>query len=485
MKFAIEHLVPALKKCAPNSQILSLEDQLRPYETDGLTAYRQMPEVVVLPADVEEVASLLRWCWNNKVPVVARGAGTGLSGGATPHPEGVLLSLARLQSIIEIDPANRTAVIQPGVTNLSVTEAASPFGLYYAPDPSSQIACTVGGNIAENAGGIHCLKYGLTVNNVLGLKWLTAAGELIELGGKVLDSPGYDLLALLHGSEGMLGIVVEATLRLLPKPESRVVLLAGFDSVSKAADAVSGLLTEGCLPAGLEMMDRLAIEAAEAFTHAGYPICEAILICELDGPLDALNEEAELVKQTFEQHHASHISLARDPKECERLWQGRKAAFPALGRISPDYYCMDGTIPRHKLAEVLAGIEELSERYQLKVANVFHAGDGNLHPLILYDANDPEQWAKTEAMGKAILSLCIEAGGVVSGEHGVGIEKLDSMCELFGSLELECFHAIKAAFDPAGILNPGKGIPTLTRCSELKGMHVHQGKIPFEHLPRY
>lgn len=485
MTSAHQQMILALESCAPDGEVLSSTSAVRPYETDGLTAYRQMPKAVVIPAHISEVRKVLHWCWQNEVPCVPRGAGTGLSGGALPHSEGVVLSLARFQSIREIDVANRVAVVEPGVCNLAVSQAANPFGLYYAPDPSSQIACTIGGNIAENAGGVHCLKYGLTVNNVLGLKWLTPAGEPMACGGKALASLGYDLLALLHGSEGMLGVVTEATLRLLPKPATRQVLLAAFNSVDNAADAVAGLIADGCLPAGLEMLDKLAIEAAEAFVHAGYPLCEAILICEVDGTKAAVSAEAGMVRRIFTHHGAFEVRLSSTPEECDKLWQGRKAAFPAVGRIAPDYYCMDGTIPRRELAHVLAEIRQLSENYKLPVANVFHAGDGNLHPLILYDANDVQQWTRAEQLGADILRLCLAVKGTVTGEHGVGVEKLDQMCEQFADPEIACFHALKQAFDEKKLLNPGKAIPSLARCSELKGMHVHNSQLPFPDLPRF
>jgi glycolate oxidase len=440
----------------------------------------------VLAETVAEVQAVLAWCARHEVPVVARGAGTGLSGGALPHPEGVLLSLARFQRILELDPANRVARVEPGVRNLQVSEAAAPYGLYYAPDPSSQIACTIGGNVAENSGGVHCLKYGLTVHNVTGLKWLSYEGELMTAGGAVLASPGYDLLALLHGSEGMLGVLVEATLRLLPRPECRQVLLAAFADVAEAAEAVSAVIARGIVPAGLEMMDRLAVKAAEQFAHAGYPLdAAAILICEVDGTEAEVAAQADAVARLFEDGGATSVRRAATEQECDRLWRGRKSAFPAVGRIAPDYYCMDGTIPRRALAQVLGEIERMASEYGLEVANVFHAGDGNLHPLILYDANDEAQLERAEQLGTEILKLCVRVGGTVTGEHGVGVEKLDPMCSQFAAPELARFHALKAAFDPAGILNPGKAVPTLARCAELGGMHVHAGQVPFPELPRF
>jgi glycolate oxidase len=421
-----------------------------------------------------------------KVPVVARGAGTGLSGGALPLQNGILLSLAKLNKILEIDPGNRCARVQPGVRNLAITEAVTPLGLYYAPDPSSQIACSIGGNVAENAGGVHCLKYGLTVHNILALKVVTIEGELLSIGSTAMDSPGYDLLALLTGSEGMLGIIVEVTVKLLPRPDTVRVLLAPFDDVQKAGDAVAGIIGAGIIPAGLEMMDNPSIRAAEDFVHAGYPIeAQAILLCELDGSEEEVEELTARVEHLLQAQGASQVLVAKDANQRARLWAGRKAAFPAIGRISPDYYCMDGTIPRKHLARVLKRIAELSEEFALPVANVFHAGDGNLHPLILYDANRSGELEKAEKLGGRILEVCIEVGGTVTGEHGVGVEKLDQMCVQFSTAELEQFHAIKAAFDPQRLLNPGKAVPTLHRCAEFGAMHVHHGELPHPELPRF
>ena len=459
---------------------------LKPYETDGITAIREVPWLVALPESEAQVAAVLAVCREHEVPVVARGAGTGLSGGARPVADGLVLGLSRLNQILEIDLENAVARVQPGVRNLAITEAAAAHGLYYAPDPSSQIACSIGGNVAENSGGVHCLKYGLTVHNVLGVKLLCIDGQVLHLGGKLMDSPGYDLLALTMGSEGMLGIVTEVTVKLLPAPPCKRVVLAAFSEVAGAADAVGAIIAEGLIPAGLEMMDRLAIQAAEEFVHAGYPKdAAAILICELDGVAAEVESDLALVDRILKAQGAFNIRVAATAEEQERLWLGRKAAFPAVGRISPDYYCMDGTIPRAKLAEVLASIAQLSEQYGLAVANVFHAGDGNLHPLILYDSNQPGQLVGAEEMGGRILELCVAAGGTITGEHGVGIEKLDQMCVQFGSAELEQMHRLKAAFDPQGLLNPGKAVPTLTRCSELGGMHVHDGRLPFPNLPRF
>ena len=479
-------LLNALRGRLPASALLSDEESLRPYESDGLSAYRQLPGLVALPETVEQVQSVLRACHAHRVPVIARGAGTGLSGGALPRPDAVLLSLSRLNRIIEIDPLNRTATVQPGVRNLAISEAAAVHGLYYAPDPSSQIACSIGGNVAENAGGVHCLKYGLTVHNVLGLKLLTADGELVTLGGKTLDSPGYDLLALLTGSEGMLGVIVEITVKLLPKPERAQVLLAAFDDIEQAGAAVAAIIAAGLIPGGLEMMDNLAIRAAEDFVHAGYPVAaSAILLCEFDGTSEEVSDAVARVRTLLLDAGATEVRTAKDDAERLRFWAGRKAAFPAVGRISPDYYCMDGTIPRRRLAEVLRRIGELSKQYGLAVANVFHAGDGNLHPLILYDANKPGELERTEELGGRILELCVEVGGTITGEHGVGMEKINQMCVQFNAAELEQFHAVKRAFDPHGLLNPGKAVPTLHRCAEFGRMHVHGGQLKFPDLERF
>jgi glycolate oxidase len=442
--------------------------------------------VAVLPETIEQVQAVLRVCRAHQVPVVPRGAGTGLSGGALPLSNGVLLGLARFNRILAIDPDNRVARVQPGVRNLAISEAAAVHGLYYAPDPSSQIACSIGGNVAENSGGVHCLKYGLTVHNVQAIKLLTLDGDLLEIGGGGLDSPGFDLLALLTGSEGLLGIVVEVTVRLLPKPERAQVLLAAYASVEQAGEAVATIIAAGIIPAGLEMMDNPAIRAAEAFVHAGYPEdAAAILLCELDGTNAEVSEEIMRVRQLLLDSGATEVRSAADEAQRQKFWAGRKGAFPAVGRLSPDYYCMDGTIPRRELGRVLKRIGELSEEYGLKVANVFHAGDGNLHPLILFDANRPGELEKAEAFGTAILDLCVAVGGTVTGEHGVGIEKLAPMCGQFTAGELEQLHAVKAAFDPAGLLNPGKAVPTLHRCAEFGRMHVHGGALKFPELPRF
>ena len=479
-------VIRALRALLPAAALLTYDEDLRPYESDGLSAYRRMPGLVVLPETVEQVAQILRLCAHHRVPVVARGAGTGLSGGALPHSEGVLLSLAKFNRIVEIDALNRTATVEPGVRNLAISEAAAPYGLYYAPDPSSQIACSIGGNVAENAGGVHCLKYGLTVHNIMGLKILTIDGELISLGGKTLDAPGYDLLALLTGSEGMLGVIVEITVKLLARPERAQVVLAAFDDLEKAGYAVAAIIAAGIIPAGLEMMDQLAIRAAEDYAHAGYPReAQAILLCELDGTHEEVLEGIVQVRELLVSHGATEVRAAKDDAERMKMWAGRKAAFPAVGRISPDYYCMDGTIPRRHLAAVLRRIGELSAEYGLPVANVFHAGDGNLHPLILYDANKPGELERTEEFGGKILELCVEVGGTITGEHGVGMEKIDQMCVQFTSAEITQFHAIKAAFDPHGLLNPGKAVPTLARCAEFGRMHVHGGKLAFPDIERF
>ncbi len=481
-----EEVRKLLYQILPASSILESDEETRPYESDGLSAYQQKPWIVVLPDTIEQVQAVLVLCHSADVAVVARGAGTGLSGGALPLANGVLLSLARFNRIKSIDPDNRSAVVEPGVRNLAISEAAAEFDLYYAPDPSSQIACTIGGNVAENAGGVHCLKYGLTVHNILQLKIITIDGELITIGSQALDSPGYDLLALMTGSEGMLGVIVEVTVKLLPKPPLARVILAAFDDIEKAGHAVAAIIAAGIVPAGLEMMDKLAIQAAEDYAHAGYPLdATAILLCELDGSHEEVQEQIRQVEQLLTEQGATSLRTSKDEQERLKIWQGRKSAFPAVGRISPDYYCMDGTIPRHQLASVLKQISDLSEEYGLAVANVFHAGDGNLHPLILYDANVPGELHRTETFGGKILELCVAAGGTITGEHGVGKEKIDQMCVQFQSLELQLFHDIKHAFDPKALLNPGKAVPTLHRCAELGGMHVHDGQLPHPELDRF
>ncbi len=483
---SLDQLVKELASVLPPEALLRSSEACRPYECDGLTGYRALPAVVALPDSFAQVQSILKLCERYRVPLVARGAGTGLSGGATPHPEGVLLSMARFNRIIAIDPAARTARVQPGVRNLAISEAVAEDGLYFAPDPSSQIACTIGGNVAENAGGVHCLKYGLTVHNVIAAQVVLMGGEVLTVGGTAPDAPGYDLLATIIGSEGMLGVVTEVTVRLLPLPESARVLLAAFNTVDEAAKAVAQVIGQGIIPAGLEMMDNPAIVAAEDFVQAGYPTdAAAILLCEIDGTIAEVESEIATVSSLLRDNGAFDVKLARDEAERLRFWSGRKNAFPEVGRISPDYYCIDGTIPRKAIGEVLSGIAALAAKSGLRVANVFHAGDGNLHPLILYDAGQPGEFERTEALGGEILELCVRAGGTITGEHGVGLEKIDHMCVQFTQAELAQFHALKAVFDPHGLLNPGKAVPTLARCAEFNAMHVHQGQLPHPDIPRF
>jgi glycolate oxidase len=475
-----------LRAALPNGAVIADPLGRKVFETDGLTAIREVPGLVVLPETEAQVLAVLQICREHGVPVVPRGAGTGLSGGARPLADGVLLGLSRMSRILEVDLDNAVARVEPGVRNLAISEAVAEHGLYYAPDPSSQIACSIGGNVAENSGGVHCLKYGLTLHNVSGVRLVTLDGDVLVLGGKAPESPGYDLLALVMGSEGLLGIVSEVTVRLLPVPPEKRVLLAAFATVDAACGAVGAIIAAGLIPAGLEMMDKLAIEAAEAFVHAGYPAdAEAILLCELDGVAEEVVADLARVRSILDGYGAYAVRVAERAEDQAALWLGRKAAFPAVGRLSPDYYCMDGTVPRSRLAEVLARITQLSRDCGLAVANVFHAGDGNLHPLILYDANVPGELDRAEAFGGRILELCVAVGGTVTGEHGVGAEKLDQMCVQFAAAELEQMHRVKAAFDPGGLMNPGKAVPTLTRCAELGGMHVHGGRLPFPHLPRF
>jgi len=479
-------LISRLENILPAESVLHQTEDLHPYECDGLSAYRNLPLAVVLPDEIKQVQAILKLCYELNVPVVARGAGTGLSGGALPLSDGILLSLAKFKDIIDVDPIQRVARVQPGVRNLAISEAVAKYGLYYAPDPSSQIACTIGGNVAENSGGVHCLKYGLTIHNIQQIKIITIEGELLTLGGSGLDAPGYDLLALMTGSEGMLGVIVEVTVKLLPKPESAQVILAAFDDLIKAGKAVGDIISAGIIPAGLEMMDKLAIQAAEDFVHAGYPTdAAAILLCELDGSQAEVEEYINRIDHILKVGGATEVRIAKDEAERITFWKGRKAAFPAVGRISPDYYCMDGTIPRKHLPQVLKTMAELSAEYELPVANVFHAGDGNLHPLILYDANKPGELERTEEFGGKILELCVEVGGSITGEHGVGMEKINQMCVQFEALELTQFHAIKEAFDRKGLLNPGKAVPTLHRCAEFGAMHVHHGELPHPELERF
>ncbi|MGH8476244.1 MAG: FAD-linked oxidase C-terminal domain-containing protein [Methylococcales bacterium] len=481
-----KRLVGLFGKFLTPDSILIDEEDLRPYECDGLTAYRKVPWMVVLPERIEQVQEVMKICSRFRIPVVARGAGTGLSGGALPVDNAVLLGLSKFNRILEIDPLNRIARVEPGVRNLAISQAAATHALYYAPDPSSQIACTIGGNVAENSGGVHCLKYGLTVHNIRELRIVTVEGELLGLGTSGLDAPGYDLMALLTGSEGMLGIIVEITVKLLPIPETAEVLMAAFSSVQQAGDAVAAIIAAGIVPAGLEMMDNRAIRACEAFVKVGYPVeAAALLLCESDGSRDQVAEEIEKMRAILNQHGAAEIRAARDARERQQLWAGRKAAFPAVGRIAPDYYCMDGTIPRVRLSEVLEGITKLAKQHGLGVANVFHAGDGNLHPLILYDANHPGELERAERFGSDILDLCVAVGGTITGEHGVGVEKLNQMCFQFKDAELAQFHAVKNAFDEQGLLNPGKAVPTLKRCAEFGAMHVHRGQLAFPELERF
>ena len=481
-----EQLSHYFRQILPEQAVIDQSMSLKAYECDGLSAYKQQPLLVVLPQTIDEVIDCVKLCKHHQIPIVSRGAGTSLSGGALPHEQGIVLSLAKMNNILEIDPLARTAQVEPGVRNLAISNAVEQFGLYYAPDPSSQIACSIGGNVAENAGGVHCLKYGLTVHNILQLKVVTIDGDLITIGAQSLDSPGYDLLALMIGSEGMLGVIVEVTVKLLPIPEQAKVLMGVFDCVENAGNAVAAIIADGIIPAGIEMMDNPAIRAAEDFVHAGYPVdAEAILLCELDGTRAEVDLQCEQVSKTLQKNNAAEVRLAADERERALFWSGRKAAFPAVGRISPDYYCIDGTIPRKALANVLTEIDRLSKQYQLRVANVFHAGDGNLHPLILYDASIPGQFEQTEELGSKILQLCIEVGGTITGEHGVGVEKIGEMCVQFNDNERNQFHRLRQAFDPQELLNPGKAIPTLARCAEHNAMHVHKGDVAFPHLDRF
>ncbi|BDT57645.1 FAD-binding protein [Massilia varians] len=481
-----EQVAASLRARLPDGCVLSDPEDTRPYECDGLAAYRQLPMIVTLPTSEEEVLAILDTCRELNVPIVPRGAGTGLSGGALPIADGVVLSTARLNRIVRLDAYARTAVVQPGVRNLAISEAASQYGLYYAPDPSSQIACTIGGNVAENSGGVHCLKYGLTVHNVLRVRVATIEGEIIELGSEALDAPGLDLLSVFIGSEGMLGIVTEVTVKLVPKPAVAQVVMASFDDVITAGNAVASIIAAGIIPAGLEMMDRTSVRMVEPFVRAGYDLdAAAILLCEADGTALEVAEEIERMKTVFEGAGATAIAVSQSELERMRFWSGRKNAFPAAGRISPDYYCMDGTIPRKQLARVLQGIEDMENTFGLRCSNVFHAGDGNMHPLILFDANQPGEFERAEAFGAAILALCVEVGGTITGEHGVGMEKINSMCVQFGRKELDAFFDVKRAFDAPMLLNPDKAIPTPHRCAEFGKMHVHGGELPFPDLPRF
>ena len=479
-------VVQALTRVVPQHSLLWHSEDTTPYECDGLTAYRQRPLVVCLPETETQVQAVLKVCHQLQVPVVARGAGTGLSGGAMPHAMGVTMSLARFNRILDLNPESRTAVVQCGVRNLAISDAAAPYGLYYAPDPSSQIACTIGGNVAENSGGVHCLKYGLTVHNVLKVKGFTVEGEPVEFGSAALDAPGYDLLAAVIGSEGMLAVTTEVTVRLIPKPMLARCIMASFDDVRKAGDAVASVIAAGIIPAGLEMMDKPMTAAVEDFVHAGYDLtAEAILLCESDGTPEEVEEEIGRMSEVLRAAGATAISVSRDEAERLRFWSGRKNAFPASGRISPDYMCMDSTIPRKRLADILLAIQEMEKKYQLRCANVFHAGDGNLHPLILFDANNADELRRCELFGADILETSVAMGGTITGEHGVGVEKLNSMCVQFTAAENAQMFALKAAFDPAGLLNPGKLIPTLNRCAEYGKMLVRGGKLSHPDLPRF
>jgi glycolate oxidase len=480
------NVAAALRAILPDHCVLFNEEDTRPYECDGLAAYRQLPMVVVLPETEAQVVDILKTCRELDVQIVPRGAGTGLSGGAMPIADGVVLSTARLNKIIELDPYSRTAVVQPGVRNLAISEAAAKHGMYYAPDPSSQIACTIGGNVAENSGGVHCLKYGLTVHNVLRVRMVTIEGEVVELGSEGLDAPGLDLLAVFIGSEGMLGVVTEVTVKLIPKPQLARVIMASFDDVVKGGNAVASIIAAGIIPAGLEMMDKTSSRMVEPFVQAGYDIdAEAILLCESDGIPEEVEEEIARMTEVLKHSGATAIAVSRNEAERLKFWSGRKNAFPAAGRISPDYYCMDGTIPRKNLAQVLQRIAQMEVKHGLRCANVFHAGDGNLHPLILFDANQPGEFHHAELFGAEILELCVEVGGTITGEHGVGIEKINSMCVQFSKTELEAFMAVKRAFDTAFLLNPDKAIPTLRRCAEYGKMHVKRGQLKFADLPRF
>ena len=481
-----DEIIARLREIVPAPGVIDTAAGMRPFETDGLTAYRQLPLVVVLPETTEQVAQILRYCHENAVRVVPRGAGTSLSGGALPLEDGVLLGMARFNAIHEIDYANRCVTLGPGVTNLAISEAVRDRGFYYAPDPSSQIACTIGGNVAENAGGVHCLKYGLTTNNLLGLEMVLMTGQIIQIGGKHLDAGGYDLLGLVTGSEGLLGVITRITVRILKSPETARAVLLGFASSADAGNAVAAIISAGIIPGGMEMMDAPAIRAAEDFVHAGYPLdVEALLIVELDGPEAEVDHLLDEVKKIAAAHDASSARVSESEAERALFWAGRKAAFPAVGRISPDYYCMDGTIPRHRLPEVLERMGEMARRYNLGLANVFHAGDGNLHPLILYDANARGELELAEKFGAEILELCVEVGGVLTGEHGVGVEKRDLMNVMFTPMDLEQQGRVKCAFDPQNLLNPGKMLPELSSCGEMRGQHVRGGDLPFPDIPRF
>jgi glycolate oxidase len=479
-------IVVALRKIVPGDGVIADEEALRPFEADGLTAYRQLPLIVVLPETTDQISRVLAYCREAEVKVVPRGAGTSLSGGAMPLADGIILGLSKLNRILEIDYENRAVVAQPGVTNLAISDAVEERGFYYAPDPSSQIACTIGGNVAENAGGVHCLKYGLTTNNLLGLEVVLMDGQVVRVGGRHLDSTGYDLLGLLTGSEGLLGVVTEVTVRILAKPAAARAMLLGFPSSELAGGCVAGVIGSGIIPAGMEMMDKPAIHATEAFVHAGYPLdIEALLIVELDGPLPEVDYLLKRVEEIARCNGASSVEVSKSEEERLTFWAGRKAAFAAVGRMSPDYFCMDGTIPRNQLSHVLVRMREFSADYGLELANVFHAGDGNLHPLIMYDANKEGELERAERFGADVLKLCVEVGGVLTGEHGVGVEKRDLMEVMFSEEDLNQQQRVKCAFDPASLLNPGKMFPRLHRCAELGRMHIHRGQVAFPDIPRF
>jgi len=479
-------IIKAMQAIVPGEGVIFDETELRAFECDGLMAYRQLPMIVVLPENAEQVSKILKYCHENDVKIVPRGAGTGLSGGALPLADGITLGLSKFNRVLDIDFENRCVVTQPGVTNLAITQAVEQAGFYYAPDPSSQIACSIGGNVAENSGGVHCLKYGLTTNNVMGVEMVLMDGQIIRIGGKNLDADGLDLLGVVTGSEGLLGVITEVTVRILQAPETAKVVLLGFDSNQAAGDCVADIIAAGIIPGGMEMMDTFAIQAAEEFVHAGYPLnAAALLIVELDGPQAEVNHLITRVVQISEDREAIYLKISETEEERLKFWSGRKAAFPAVGRLSPDYLCMDGTIPRRQLAHVLTRMTELSEQYGLRVANVFHAGDGNLHPLILFDSNIAGQTEAAEAFGAEILRLCVEVGGVLTGEHGVGVEKRDLMGEMFTEDDLKQQQRLKCAFDAKQLLNPGKVFPTLHRCAELGKMHVHKSQLPFPNIPRF
>ena len=481
-----DEIIATMHSIVPADCVIFEEDELRAYDCDGLMAYKQLPFIVVLPENTEQVSKILKYCHENGVKIVPRGAGTGLSGGALPLADAITLGLGKFREIIETDYENRCVVTQPGVTNLALTQAVEHEGFYYAPDPSSQIACSIGGNVAENSGGVHCLKYGLTTNNVLGVEMVLMNGDIVRIGGKHLDAPGYDLLGVINGSEGLLGVITEVTVRILQKPETAKAVLLGFDSNEAGGGCVAAIIGAGIIPGGMEMMDTFAIQAAEEFVQAGYPLnVTSLLIVELDGPAAEVEHLIGKVEAIGRQQNAKYMKVSETEEERQRFWSGRKAAFPAVGRLSPDYLCMDGTIPRGQLSYVLTRLGELSEKYGLRVANVFHAGDGNLHPLILFDANEPGELEAAEKFGADILRLCVEVGGVLTGEHGVGVEKRDLMGEMFTEDDMKHQQRVKCAFDPRHLMNPGKVYPTLHRCAELGKMHIHHGQVPFPDIPRF